>query len=69
MKVGDIVAIWGSGTRRIVVSKRDEIVPFGGAWGADETGVFRMRTVYQLAGDEFKDRWFTEDQIVRVIPR
>tara|TARA_A100001515_G_scaffold134437_2_gene124489 strand:- start:3923 stop:4135 length:213 start_codon:yes stop_codon:yes gene_type:complete len=69
MNVGDIVAIWGTGTKRVIVNKRDEIVPQHGDWGATETGIFRMRTVYRLAGDECKERWYTEDQLALLSPR
>ena len=67
LKVGDIVVLWGVGIRRLVVDSRDEIVPASGDWTFDNN--MCLRTVYRVAGNEFTNQWFTENQLSTVIPR
>jgi hypothetical protein len=65
LKVGDIAILWGAGVRRLVVDSRDEIV------SAPEKRLsgYRTRTVYRIAGKEYSNHWFTEEQLSASIPR
>ena len=65
MKVGDIVTVNDSGIRKLIVDTRDEIVPRNGGWfGPLE---LHMRTVYRLAGDEYNNEWFAQQDLSRWI--
>ncbi len=60
-KIGDIVTLNQSGIRKLIVATRDEIVPRNGGWfGPLE---LRLRTVYRLAGDEYSDQWFSQQDL------
>jgi hypothetical protein len=65
LKVGDIAILWGAGVRRLVVDSRDEIVS---APDKHFSG-YRLRTVYRIAGKEYSNHWFTEEQLSASIPR
>jgi len=67
VQVGDIVVLWGVGIRRLIVDSRDEIIPASGDWSRCRD--LRLRTVYRVAGNEFSNQWFTENQLAPVIPR
>ena len=67
MKVGDIVTVNDSGIRKLIVDTRDEIVPRNGGW----FGPFELhtRTVYRLAGNEYNNEWFAQQDLSRWIKR
>lgn len=67
LRTGDIATLWGAGIRRLVVDTRDEIVPLAESW-SNGSGL-RLRTVYRLAGSEYSNAWFTENQLSVAIPR
>ena len=64
-QIGDIVILWGSGVRKVVVDSRTEIVPRTGDW--NDPCDLRARTVYRLAG--MQDRWFSDRDIAILSPR
>ena len=67
MKVGDIVTVNDSGIRKLIVDTRDEIVPRNGGWfGPLE---LPTRTVYRLAGNEYINEWFSQQDLSRWIKR
>ena len=68
VKIGDIVTLTRQGIRRLVVDSRDEIVPCNNKWGI-ASNRYKMLTVYRLAGDEYKNRWFSASEVVSVIQR
>jgi len=67
MNVGDIVTLNQSGIRKLIVACRDEIVPRYGGWFDSHAPPqeFRMRTVYRLAGKEYSNQWFTQQDLSR----
>ena len=64
LEVGDIVVVWGTGIRRLVIDSRDEIT--SGSMGPEQ---YRMRTVYKVAGREYNNVWFNESEVGVVNPR
>lgn len=64
LEIGDIVVVWGTGIRRLVVDSRDEITSDGR--GLEQ---YRMKTVYKVAGNEYSNVWFNESEIGVVNPR
>jgi hypothetical protein len=62
-RVGDIVVIWNTGDRRLIIDRRDEIVP------CEMHNNLVLKTVFRLAGNEYKHRWFDNSEISSVIPR
>ena len=62
-RVGDIAVIWNTGDRRLIIDRRDEIVP------CEMHHNLVLKTVYRLAGSEFQHRWFDLSEISSVIPR
>jgi hypothetical protein len=68
MKIGDIVIVWSTGTRKLVVGKRDEIV--ARAENLPESHInFKLRTVYRLAGKDYSNRWFNDTEISSISSR
>jgi hypothetical protein len=64
--IGDIAVIWNTGDRRLIIDRRDEIVPVSDRQFSSQ---YQMRTVYRLAGSEYTNRWFDNSEISSVIPR
>ena len=65
IKIGDIVMLNSPNIRKLIVDRRDEIVPANSNWR--DTNHLKLRTVYRLAGDEYSDQWITDREIVSVV--
>ena len=67
-KIGDIIKLYSTGEKKLIVDYRDEIIPVSNNWNFSLTS-YRMRTVYRVAGTDYSNHWFSEKEIASSIPK